>query len=112
MGATRAFYEEKRRLFPDINADMAAKEAADRVLRLIGQGGINSSSMSYAEGGLFEVELERAPVNVRQRAGAITTLDFVDQLRLHRYGLLPVLNDDIDWSTHIIGALQKYLDSL
>jgi hypothetical protein len=98
--ANRAFYEEKRRVMPSMNPWAVAQEAADRVLRLVRQGGISSTAMSYAEGGLFVAELSRASPEAKRRAGAITSLDLVDQLRLHRYGLLPADDtvDDIDWA--------------
>lgn len=85
----RAFFVTKLSIMPDIAARTAAVEAADRVLRLERHHGYNSQPLAYAEEGVMVSELEGAPTAVAQRAGAITTLDLVDQLRLHRYGLLP-----------------------
>jgi len=107
MEATKAFFEEKCRLFPTMSRADAAKEAAGRVLRLIGQGGFDSTAMSYAEGGLFEAELEVASDSARLRAGAITSFDLVDQIKLHKYGLLPDVSADIDWSPHIVSVLSE-----
>lgn len=44
-------------------------------------------------------ELDGADAEVISRAGAITCIDFVDQLRFHRYGLLPdVASERHDWA--------------
>lgn len=109
--ATRAFYDEKHRILPDLNLQAVAREAADRVLRLVRQGGSNSTAMSYAEGGLFIAELEHSDPAVRTRAGAITSLDLVDQVRLHRYGLLPptVGGANIEWVTHVKTVFEPYI---
>lgn len=89
VDATRAFYEEKLRAFPGIDRMAAAKEASDRVLRLVKGGGIDSQSMSYAEESILNKEMQGASSEVQNRATLVTCLDLVDQKKLHKYGLLP-----------------------
>lgn len=110
--ASEAFYQEKRRIMPDLSPITAAKEAADRVMRLVRQGGIDSAAMSYAEGGLFIAELEKVPRNVRHAATAVTSFDIVDQIKLHKYGLLAEGETDtiIDWTPHIEKILTPYIE--
>jgi len=110
--ATRAFYEEKRRVMPDVPAKTAAKEAADRVIRLIRQGGQSSQAMAYAEEGILSQELATASPEAKERAMAITSLDLVDQVRLHRYGLLPdIPSENIDWSELVADELAPYIQA-
>lgn len=109
LDAAHAFYEEKRQLTPDLSSETVAREAADRVLRLI-RGGRSSLSLSYAEGDAFVEGLADADETLRQRAGSITSFDFVDQLRLHKYGLIPEGSEAIDWSVHIEAILQPLID--
>jgi hypothetical protein len=110
FAATRAFYDEKRRIMPDTPAKTAAKEAADRVIRLIRQGGRSSQAMAYAEEGILSHELASASPAAKERAMAITSLDLVDQVRLHRYGLLPEIpNEGVDWSELVADELAPYI---
>lgn len=109
-GAIKAFYVEKCRTFPDMTAEKAAAEAADRVTRLIRQGGISSQSMVYAEEAILDDELEGASEAERSRASAVTGLDLVDQARLHKYGLLPQLNaESINWTELIMDEMRPYI---
>ncbi|MEO6109689.1 MAG: hypothetical protein ABIP50_01600 [Candidatus Saccharimonadales bacterium] len=109
--ATRAFYDEKRRTFPDVGDVSAAKEASDRVLRLILSGGVNSQPMSYAEENIMNEELASASPEARRRATMITSLDLDDQERLHRFGLLPEVGDDsVDWLRIVIEKVAPYID--
>lgn len=85
----KAFYNEKLKAFPSIDHKKAANEAADRVLRLVRGGGINSTSMAYAEESILNKEMQNASSEIKNRATLITCLDLVDQVRLHKYGLLP-----------------------
>lgn len=97
--AARAFYTTKLNIMPETPPAKAAEEAADRVLRLMRNHGINSQPLMYAEEGIMMQELADAPADVAQRAGALTTLDLVDQLKLHTYGLLPnVVSARHDWA--------------
>jgi hypothetical protein len=109
-GATRAFYDEKLRINPNMKPQAAAREAADRVLRLLHYGGRNSRAMSYAEGGLFVAELDAADETVQMRVGVIASLDLVDQVKLHKYGLLPKIDKtDTDWEPHIQAVVEPYI---
>ena len=110
--ASKTFYEEKLRIMPNVNRKTAAKEAADRVLRLKRGGGFSSGALSYGEEGIFAAELQGAPDLIIDRAMAITTFDLQDQVRLHRYGLLPeAVGDPIDWTTLIIYELKPYIQN-
>ena len=109
--ATKAFYDEKLRANPGIGAANAAKEAADRVLRLMISDGTNSQPLSYAEENIMNGELADAPQEVRQRATLVTCLDLDDQVRLHRYGLLGDMNHTtIDWTPLLLHRLQPLID--
>ncbi|HSW74818.1 MAG TPA: hypothetical protein VLG16_03020 [Candidatus Saccharimonadales bacterium] len=108
--ATKAFYEEKRRVMPDIAPEVAAREATDRVMRLVRGGGLSSQPMAYAEEAILARELDGASPEVLNRATAISSLDFVDQRRLHKYGLLPTVNrTSIDWTKLIVEELQPHI---
>lgn len=108
--ATRAFFEEKRRITPNLDIKVIAKEAADRVLRLTLNGGINSQPMSYAEEIILNKELRFASPELKERAIAVTSLDLVDQVRLHKYDLLPALeNQNIDWLGIILKEAEPYI---
>lgn len=110
--AVKAFYDEKRQAFPEINPTVAASEASDRVLRLVRGGGLNSQSMVYAEESILMSELATASPDVRARATAITSIDLVDQVRLHRFGLLPEIKpQSIDWTLLIMSELQAAIDA-
>ncbi|MNH58536.1 hypothetical protein D3C73_103400 [compost metagenome] len=109
--ATRAFYQEKMRAMPETNPTDAATQAADRVLRLVRGGGRESQPMAYAEEGILSQELTHASSEARIRAMAVTSLDFVDQVRLHRYDLLPKITTSIDWNDHIMAEFMKLLPS-
>lgn len=87
--ATHAFFVTQMNLSPDTPPEDAARDAADRVLRLMRFHGYNSQPFVYAEEGVMINELKGADPAVISRAGAITSIDLVDQLRLHRFGLLP-----------------------
>lgn len=107
--AIKAFCTAKLRSMPDTNRLMAAKEAADRVVRLL-TGGINSQPMAYAEESIIVHELAEASPEVQRRALAITGLDLVDQVRLHTFGLLDVPEGtSIDWSQYIMKELARYM---
>lgn len=100
--AARAFFDAKL-VSTDASRSDAATEAADRVLRLMRFHGFNSEPLSYAEGGVIAKELERADPEVVKRAGAITSIDLVDQLKLHKYGLLPPIdNVQHDWTRYVM----------
>ena len=108
--AIQAFYDAKLRALPDTNKASAAKEAADRVLRLI-RGGINSQPMVYAEESILMNELQKASPEAQARALAVTGLDLADQVKLHAFGLLDVPADtSINWSEHIMTVLEPYLE--
>ncbi len=109
MAATKAFYDEKRRVFPGIAPQEAAKEAADRVLRLIRYGGRNSQPLAYAEEGILIDELEGLGPEVQARAMAFSGLDLVDQVKLHKYGLLPSAPETIDWMEHVLAEVQPLI---
>lgn len=110
MDASRAFFDEKRVIMPEVSPADAAKEAADRVLRLLRRGG-SSAVLSYGEEGVIADELAEASDEVRIRAGAITSLDLVDQYRLHRYGLFKMDEDaGVDWTPIVLEELQPYID--
>lgn len=107
--AIKAFYDARLRSQPDISLEKAAREASDRVLRLV-RGGMNSQPMVYAEESIMIHELSGSTPDVQQRALAITGLDLVDQVRLHRFGLLDVpKSTSIDWSEFIMDELRQYI---
>lgn len=109
--AGRAFMKEKLSAFPKLSPEKAAEEAADRVLRLKRAGGFSSGALVYAEEAILNHELKDSPVPLRSRATAVTSLDLVDQVRLHRYGLLPVVTTaSVDWMPHILEAVRPYVD--
>ena len=109
--ASKAFFDEKLHAMPDMTPVQAAKNAADVVLRLIRGGGINSQPLAYAEEGILMSELHDADAAVKERAMAVTSLDLVDQVRLHRYGLLPELKDvSIDWSELVAEEMKPYIE--
>lgn len=104
--AAKAFYDEKCAAFPDANRQKAASEAADRVLRLIRLGGINSEAMAYAEEAIMAEEMVDATPTERSRAVAVTSLDLVDQVRLHQFGLLPESDSAaIDWRDIVLDVV-------
>jgi hypothetical protein len=109
--AAQGFYDEKLRLFPQGNKEQLAKEAAGRVLRLA-RAGISSQPLVYVEEGIMAAELKGAPAAVGERATTITALDLVDQLRLHKYGLLPTdqLERGIDWTELILETVSPYVN--
>ena len=107
--AIKAFYDARLRSQPNINLEKAAREASDRVLRLV-RGGINSQPMVYAEESIMMHGLSEEDSDVQQRALAVTGLDLVDQVRLHRFGLLDVpTGTSIDWSEYIMDELKQYI---
>ena len=108
--AIQAFYDARLRALPDTNKPNAAKEAADRVLRLI-RGGINSQPMVYAEESILMNQLQKASSEAQARALAVTGLDLADQVKLHAFGLLDVpVDTSINWSEHIMTVLKPYLE--
>ncbi len=108
--ASKAFFDEKRRILPDNPPAELAKEAADRVLRLVRHGGLDSQSMSYAEEIILNDELQNAPEEIKSRAIAVTSLDLVDQVRLHKYGLLELPEGvEIDWTEIILKQAEPYI---
>ena len=108
--ATKAFYDEKITAGQNVGAVAAAGEAADRVLRLMLSEGTNSQPLSYAEENIMHGELAEASPEVRQRATMITTLDLDDQLRLHRYGLLPTPDEaGVDWTPILLKRLEPLI---
>lgn len=110
LDATRAFYAEKQAVTPGANLRDMAAEAADRVMRLVKSGGVNSQPMVYAEESILLDELAGSDAATQARATAITSLDLVDQVRLHTYGLLPVLDQEThDWTQYILEELEPYI---
>jgi hypothetical protein len=107
--ANKAFYEEKLQAGFVNGKAAAAKEAADRVLRL--GNGSSSAPLSYVEEILMNYDLAQATPEVQSRATQITTLDLDDQVRLHKYGLLPEVTDSgIDWTTIVMNRMRPYMD--
>lgn len=107
--AHKAFYEEKLQAGFVQGKAAAAKEAADRVLRL--GFGNSSRPLSYVEEHLMNRELASASPDARMRATQITALDLDDQLRLHRYGLLPKAADaSIDWTEIVMSRMRPFID--
>lgn len=108
--ATRAFYLQKRTEFPGINPEVAAEEAADRVLRIIRNGRISSGQMSYSEELIMDYELKDSPKEVKDRAMAVTSFDLVDQIRLHKYDLLPhEVSKRVEWTPILLDVLEPYI---
>ena len=108
--ATEAFYREKLRAFPGIDSKVAATEAVDRVLRITRKGGLSSQPMVYAEESIMIDEIREDSPEVRERASAITSIDLVDQVRLHKYGLLPDMEHvAIDWMPFVLKELEPYI---
>lgn len=113
--AAKAFYEQKLREEPGADKTKMAALAADRVTRLIRQGGFSSQAMNYAEEAIVEKDLQKLPSHMRARAIAVTALDYVDQIRLHKYGLisLPKNTDEAGWQDKLLSVLsQKIRDAL
>lgn len=111
VDATRVFFDEKTRVLPDDDRAEAASNSVDGALRLLRFGGVNSQPLSYAEEGILIQELEGSSKEASDRATAITGLDLVDQVRLHRYGLLPeVSHDSIDWTEYVLEELMPYIE--
>jgi hypothetical protein len=80
-------------------------------MRLTRMGGFASSNMSYAEEAILVSELKSLPETEKQRATAITGLDFEDQQRLHRYDLLPdIKNDMVNWQPLILDEFRDMID--
>jgi hypothetical protein len=84
--AAEAFYHT---MLQDTKPAQAAKRAANRVTRLLRCGGSSTQAMAYAEEWLLSDSLAAASPAARKRATEVTCFDLPDQLRLHRYGLLP-----------------------
>ncbi|MDR2336533.1 MAG: hypothetical protein LBE03_00295 [Candidatus Nomurabacteria bacterium] len=109
--ASKAFYDEKIKILPDIDKHKAALEAVDRVMRLTRMGGINSQPMAYAEEVILADEIKDLPEETKTRALTITGLDFVDQVRLHKYGLLPDVSDNIiNWQPLILEVADNMIN--
>lgn len=105
--AAKAFFDEKQLEDESHNDIKNANLAADRSLRLVRSGGYSSGAMSYAEEALLQDELSQATQEEKKRTREIVSFDFVDQMRLHKYGLLPeVENVSIDWRNSILAALE------
>lgn len=65
--------------------------------------------MAYAEESIIVNELSASPPDVRRRAFAVTGLDLVDQVKLHKFGLLDVPEDtSIDWTSFILDSIREY----
>ncbi|HEX6461903.1 MAG TPA: hypothetical protein VFZ58_01370 [Candidatus Saccharimonadales bacterium] len=110
IAAAQAFYEQKMQANPNIQPVKAATEAADRVLRLMRNGETNSQPMSYAEEFLLMNSLNESTAEVKARGGMVTAFDLVDQLRLHRYGLLPELSGGSgDWMPVVLEVLTPHI---
>lgn len=110
--AAKTFYDEKTAVHSDIAKEDAAKEAVDRVLRLKRLGGYSSGALSYAEGAILQAELSDKDPALLERAMMVTSLDLVDQVRLHRYGLLPeVSHEDIEWDELIMEEMKPYIEA-
>lgn len=111
QGATKAFYDEKLQSSAGTSPESAAAEAADRVLRLIRKGGMSSQAMVYAEESILLDEMEGASNEAKVRATAVSSLDLVDQVRLHKYGLLPPVEaQSIDWTRFVMDELEPYVN--
>ncbi|MCX6728314.1 MAG: hypothetical protein NTV39_00890 [Candidatus Saccharibacteria bacterium] len=108
--AARASYKEKLRTLPDSDPAELATVAARSVLRLKAHGGMDSQPMAYAEEVIMGQELKNSPVEVKARAVAVTSLDFVDQVRLYRYGLLELPESaGQDWTEFIMKEAEPYI---
>ena len=110
LDAITAFAQEKMRVVEGVSMLDAAKEAADRVLRITRKGGLSSHVMAFAEEAILKSEVADMDPAAKSRAAAMTGLDLVDQARLHKYGLLPPVADNaIDWAPHIASVLSPYI---
>lgn len=110
--AARAFFNAKRTNSKNNSIRADAREAADRVLRLIRKGGISSQPLVYVEESILVHELKGQSADKQKRATAVTSFDLVDQVRLHEYGLLPEIPQGInhDWSTIVLRVMQPYIN--
>jgi len=67
--------------------------------------------MAYAEEIILDYELRDSSPEVKARAFAVTSLDLVDQVRLHKYGLLLMANNQgINLSDVIMTEFEPYID--
>ena len=106
--AIEAFYDAKLETDPGLDNRKAALEAADRVMRLTRMGGINSQPMVYAEQLLLAHEIKDMSPAAQSRATSVTCLDFTDQIKLHKYGLLPALDSEIiDWEPFVENEMSE-----
>lgn len=89
-----------------------ARKAAEKVLCLIRKGGISFQPLVYIEESILAYELKGQSADKQKRATVVTSFDVVDQVRLHEYGLLPEIPQDIshDWSTIILRVMQPYIN--
>lgn len=110
--AIEAFYNEKRLVNPTQPRESTAREAANRVMRLIMYGGWNSQSMAYVEEGILRTELKDADRKYQDRATSVTCLSIDDQLKLHQFGLLPVVDGiRYDWTDKVMQLVRPYIES-
>lgn len=90
VSAAVTYFDYLREYYPKKPQKELALEAADRVARLMCAEGTNSQPMAYAEEWLFDDALRNVSPEVRARAIAVTCFRLADQVRLHRFGLLPL----------------------
>lgn len=105
--AAVAFYRRRRMVTPAKTPAAAATEAADRVVRHTRGGGYNSQALSYDEYTLLTDSTAAAPDSVRHRAGMVTCFDLSDQLRLHKYGLLPPVPERQDFMSVFLDVARE-----
>lgn len=106
--AIQAFYDEKLKYSPNLDKTKVAQEAANRVVRLLRFPGQNSQPLAYAEAMILEDELKSCGREAKSRATAITSLDLVDQMRLHQFGLLPDIDGlGTDWLSIGLEVLEE-----
>jgi hypothetical protein len=112
--AIKVFYDEKIRLFPFGSKQDFAREAADRVLRLVREDGVNSQPLAYVEESILAEELKGVSSKVRERATKVTSLDLVDQVRLHQYDLLPSIGSStaIDWMRIALEVMEPRINEV
>lgn len=109
--AALASFDEKQRTMPNSDRHVLARQAVKSVLRLKAHGGIDSQPMAYAEEVIMDRELANASDEIKARAVAVTSLDFVDQVRLYKYGLLDLPESTgIDWTEIIMKEFEPYIN--
>ncbi|HYH74653.1 MAG TPA: hypothetical protein VD735_01700, partial [Candidatus Saccharimonadales bacterium] len=107
-----AFYRARREATPGSTALGAAKEAADRAIRQLRGDTTNTQALSYDEYQLLVDAVAEAPQSVRDRAAQVTCFDLPDQLRLHKYGLLPVPPHRLEFTPIILELVKAYYEKV